>query len=40
MLETLREFGLEQLVASGDEHTIRHRHANYFLTLAEQTEAD
>jgi tetratricopeptide (TPR) repeat protein len=38
MLGTLREFGLEQLEASGEQDTIRHRHANYFLALAEQAE--
>jgi tetratricopeptide (TPR) repeat protein len=40
MLGTLREFGLEQLEASGEQDTIRHRHANYFLALAEQAEAN
>ncbi|HJR79510.1 MAG TPA: adenylate/guanylate cyclase domain-containing protein, partial [Anaerolineales bacterium] len=39
MLELLREFGLEQLEAGGEEETIRYRHANFFLTLAEQAEA-
>lgn len=39
MLETLREFGLEQLDASGEQDTIRHRHAIFFLALAEQGEA-
>ena len=36
MLELLREFGLEQLEASGDGETIRHLHANFFLALAGQ----
>ncbi len=36
MLEMLREFGLEQLEASDEQETIRHRHANFFLALAEQ----
>jgi len=39
MLETLREFGLEQLEASAEQETIRQRHANFFLALAEQAEA-
>ncbi len=36
MLETIREFGLEQLVATGEEDAIRDRHAFYFLHLAER----
>ncbi len=39
MLETLREFGLEQLEANGEQETIRYRHANFFLALAEGAEA-
>jgi predicted ATPase/class 3 adenylate cyclase/Flp pilus assembly protein TadD len=39
MLETLREFGLEQLEASGEQDTIHDRHADFFLDLAEQAEA-
>jgi predicted ATPase/class 3 adenylate cyclase len=39
MLETLREFGLEQLEASGEQGKIQRRHAKYFLSIAEQTEA-
>jgi predicted ATPase/class 3 adenylate cyclase len=38
MLEVLREFGLEQFEASSEQATIRHRHANFFLALAEQAE--
>jgi non-specific serine/threonine protein kinase len=34
MLETLREFGLEQLAAAGEEAPARARHAAYFLALA------
>jgi tetratricopeptide (TPR) repeat protein len=39
MLELLREFGLEQLEASGEGETIRRRHADFFLALAERAEA-
>ncbi len=39
MLATLREFGLEQLEACGEQAAIQHRHAKFFLSLAEQTEA-
>jgi len=35
ILETLREFGLAQLDASGEAEAIRSRHAAYFLQLAE-----
>ena len=35
MLETVREFALEQLGASGEERAIRERHANWCLALAE-----
>ena len=38
MLELLREFGLEQLLTSREGETIRLRHANFFLGLAEQAE--
>ena len=40
MLETIREYGLEQLVASGEEDSIRTGHATYFLALAERIEPD
>lgn len=39
MLEVLREFGLEQLAASGEQELIQHRQATFFLALAEQAEA-
>ena len=38
MLELLREFGLEQLATSSETETIRLRHANFYLRLAEQAE--
>ncbi len=38
MLETLRDFGLEQLTAGSEQETIRRRHAEFFLALAEQAE--
>jgi predicted ATPase len=36
MLETLREFGLEQLKATGEDAEIRQRHAAFFLAWSEQ----
>jgi non-specific serine/threonine protein kinase len=36
MLETVREFGLEQLVAAGEDATTRDRHAAWCLALAGQ----
>jgi len=38
MLETIREFGLEQLAASGEEQHARARHAAWCLSLAVQAE--
>ena len=40
MLETVREFGLEQLEVSGEAETIQRRHATHYLTLAEAAELD
>jgi non-specific serine/threonine protein kinase len=34
MLETVREYGLEQLAASGEEAAVRERHAAFFRDLA------
>lgn len=39
LLEMLREFGMEQLEASGEQDIIRRRHADFFLALAGQAEA-
>jgi predicted ATPase/DNA-binding CsgD family transcriptional regulator len=36
MLETIREYALEQLAASGDEAQARRRHAEWCLALAEE----
>ena len=38
MLETIREFGLEQLEASGDLEPVQRRHAEHFLRLAIEAE--
>ena len=40
MLETVREYGLERLAASGEEPTTRERHAAWVLALAEQAEPE
>ena len=40
MLETIHEYALEQLAASGATESVCYRHATYFLALAEATEAD
>jgi serine/threonine-protein kinase PknK len=38
MLETIREYGLEQLAASSEAADLRARHFAYFLTMAEQAD--
>ena len=40
MLETIREFGLEQLMASGETTDMNDRHAAWYLALAERIEPD
>jgi predicted ATPase/transcriptional regulator with XRE-family HTH domain len=40
MLETIREFALEQLVTQEDAERSRHRHARYYLELMEHAEHD
>ena len=40
MLETVREFALEDLARSGEEPVIRRAHAEYFRDLAERAEAE
>jgi predicted ATPase/DNA-binding XRE family transcriptional regulator len=40
MLETIREFALEQLTASGQAESTRRAHALYFLALAERAEPE
>ncbi len=39
-LQTMREFGLERLAASGELERTRMAHAHYFLALAEQAEPE
>jgi non-specific serine/threonine protein kinase len=39
MLETIREYALEQLAASGEEAVVRERHAGWCLRLAKRAEA-
>jgi non-specific serine/threonine protein kinase len=38
LLETIREYGLEQLAASGELPALRRRHAQYYLAVAEAAE--
>lgn len=36
LLETVREYGLQELVSNGEEDQVRAAHASYFLALAER----
>jgi non-specific serine/threonine protein kinase len=40
LLETIREYALERLQESGEEPTLRQSHADYYVALAERTEAE
>lgn len=40
MLETIREYGLEQLEASEEAEVVRRQHATFFLKLAERAEPE
>jgi predicted ATPase/DNA-binding CsgD family transcriptional regulator len=40
MLETVREFALDELAGSGEEDVARHAHAQYFRALAERAEPE
>ena len=40
MLETVREFALDELARSGEEDAVRRAHAAYFRALAERAEPE
>jgi predicted ATPase/DNA-binding CsgD family transcriptional regulator len=40
MLETIRQFGAQRLASTGEIEPLRRRHRDYYLHLAEQSDAD
>src|SRR5205814_9743011 len=40
MLETIREYGLEQMLVNGEMKAARQGHAEYYLALAEKAEPE
>ncbi|QIZ36542.1 LuxR C-terminal-related transcriptional regulator [Saccharopolyspora sp. ASAGF58] len=40
MLETIRQYGREQLAARGEETLLRRRHRDYYLAVAKQADAE
>jgi predicted ATPase/DNA-binding SARP family transcriptional activator len=40
MLSTVREYAVERLESSGEDAALRHRHATYFLAVAEQVDRE
>lgn len=40
MLETIKEYGLEQLLATGEAETVKGLHSEYFLQMAEMAESE
>jgi len=40
MLETIRQYALMKLVVNGETDAVRHRHATYYLALAEAAESN
>ncbi|MFE2425111.1 ATP-binding protein [Streptomyces hokutonensis] len=40
LLETIRQYGRQQLARSGEEHTVLRRHRDFYLALAERTAGD